>query len=174
MATARGTDIHLQRPQGCGERSDPESEVDAREEGEGRDEASIPCFRCGICCTRYDVRITWLEARRVADGLGLTWEEWLDGGYVEKRWDSHSSFLLRRYDGACVFLEYVPGRKMTRCTIHPFKPAACLEWNPSLKRRECLEGLAGNWGLRVSSSGHIEGPAQALRDFNTSLRYPPP
>ena len=29
----------------------------------------IPCFRCGVCCTRYQVRLSLVEARRIADQL---------------------------------------------------------------------------------------------------------
>ena len=41
-------------------------------------ELSIPCFRCGVCCTRYQVRLSLVEARQIADELGFDWDEWLD------------------------------------------------------------------------------------------------
>ena len=122
------------------------------------------CFRCGVCCTRYQIRLGLIEARRIVDELGLTWDEFLNG-YVDQHWPGSEDFLLRRCNGACVFLENVEGGNMTRCLIHPFKPYACREWNPSLYRRQCQEGLK-YWGLTVSTSGQLEGSEQKLRDFS--------
>ena len=47
-------------------------------------ELSIPCFRCGVCCTKYQVRLSLVEARQIADELGFDWDEWLDR-YVDQR-----------------------------------------------------------------------------------------
>ncbi len=103
-------------------------------------ELSIPCFRCGVCCTRYQVRLSLVEARQIADDLGFDWDEWLDR-YVDQRWPGTDSFLLRHCNGACVFLERIEARNVTRCLIQSFKPSACREWTPSLYRRDCQEGL---------------------------------
>ena len=79
------------------------------------------------------------------------------------------SFLLRHWNGACVFLERIEARKLTRCLIHSFKPSACREWTPSLYRRDCQEGLIKYWGLTVSPSGQFEGSQQKLPEFYSFL-----
>lgn len=98
------------------------------------------CFRCGVCCTRYQVRLSLVEARQIADELGLAWDEWLDR-YVDQRWPGTDSFLLCHCNGACVFLERIEARNVTRCLVQSFKPSACREWTPGLYRRECQEGV---------------------------------
>ncbi len=131
-------------------------------------ELSIPCFRCGVCCTKYQVRLSLVEARQIADELGFDWDEWLDR-YVDQRWPGTNSFLLRHCNGACVFLERIEARNVSRCLIHSFKPSACREWTPSLYRRDCKEGLAQRWGLTVNPLGQIEGSRQKLLDFYSCI-----
>lgn len=131
----------------------------------------IVCFRCGVCCSNYQVRLSLVEARRVTDELGLAFDEWLER-YVDKYWQRPDSFLLRQRNGACVFLEQVKGSNKTSCLIHNVKPMACLEWTPSLYRRECQEGLVKYWSLTVSPSGQLEGSEEKLRDFNSFLETP--
>lgn len=129
---------------------------------------SMPCFRCGVCCTKYGVRISFLEARRIADRLGLTWTEFVSS-YVVQDGPNPESLLLRRNGSACVFLENTGNSVVRRCLIHPFKPSACKEWSPSLYRRDCQEGLARYWGLRVGSSALPEGPVESLNRFYAFL-----
>ncbi len=126
------------------------------------------CFCCGVCCARYQVRLGLIEARRIADELVLTLDEFVEK-YVDRHWPGSEDFLLRRREGSCVFLENVEGAKMTRCLVHPFKPYACAEWNPSMYRKECQEGLAKYWGLTVRASGQLEGSEGKLRDFYSFL-----
>ena len=144
------------------------SVIQVNERGGEPKELSIPCFRCGVCCTRYQVRLSLIEARQIADELGFDWDEWLDR-YVDQRWPGTDSFLLRHCNGACVFLERIEARKLTRCLIHSFKPSACREWTPSLYRRDCQEGLIKYWGLTVSPSGQFEGSQEKLREFYSFL-----
>jgi hypothetical protein len=40
-------------------------------EGTGQVESLIACFRCGICCTEYQVNLSLAEGQRIADRLGL-------------------------------------------------------------------------------------------------------
>jgi Fe-S-cluster containining protein len=128
------------------------------------EELSIPCFRCGVCCTRYQVRLSLIEARQIANVLGLAWDEWLDS-YIDQSWPGIESLLLRRCKGACVFLEQIKDGNMTRCIIQSFKPSSCREWMPSLYQRECQQGLAQCWELTVNSLGQVEGSRQKLLDF---------
>jgi hypothetical protein len=126
------------------------------------------CFRCGVCCTKYQVRLNQVEARQIADGLGISWDEFLER-YVDQRWPGVESFLLRQDNGACVFLKQKEDNQSI-CLIHPFKPSACQEWVPSLHRRECREGLAKYWGLRVGSQGELQGEEERIYRFQLFLK----
>jgi Fe-S-cluster containining protein len=133
-------------------------------EGEGQVESLTACFRCGICCTEYQVNLSLAEGQRIADRLELLWEEFLNR-YVDKSWPGINNFLLGKRNGACVFLERVEGSRVTRCRIHAFRPSSCMDWVPSLYRRECQKGLANYWELAVSFSGQLEGSTQKVREF---------
>jgi len=128
----------------------------------------LPCFRCGICCRRYQPRIGLLEARTIADGLGLSWEEFA-ASYLDSRYFGEERFLLRQHNGACIFLEQLDER-LALCKIHPFKPSACRDWVPSLFRRECQTALAQFWGLSVDNQGNLLGSDDALNRFYSFLR----
>ena len=130
----------------------------------GQVEPFMSCFRCGICCTDYQVNLSLAEGQRIADRLGLVWEEFLNR-YTDKNWPGNKNFLLRKHNGACVFLERIEGSKVTHCQIHAFKPSSCMDWVPSLYRRECQKGLANYWELAVSLSGQLEGSTQKVREF---------
>lgn len=138
------------------------------ERGCDPEEFSIPCFRCGVCCIRYQVRLSLVEARQIANELGLAWNEWLDV-YVDQSWPGTNSLLLRQCEEGCVFLEHIKGSNMTRCIIQSFKPSSCREWRPSLYQRECAEGLARCWGLIVNTSGQVGGSRQKLLDFHSFM-----
>ena len=133
------------------------------------DEFVLPCFRCGVCCTKYRARPDFIEARRIADELGLTWETWLER-YADPSCPRTDSFLLRRDNGACVFLKHEKGNKVSSCLIYSCRPSACADWSPSLYRPACQHGLTKYWELAVSTSGRIEGSEQQLRDFTTFLK----
>jgi Fe-S-cluster containining protein len=127
-------------------------------------EPLIACFRCGICCTEYKVNLSLTEGRRIADGLELVWEEFLNR-YIDKSWLGIKNFLLSKRNGACVFLERIKGSRVTRCLIYPMRPSSCIDWVSSLYQRECQRGLANYWGLAVSLSGQLEGSTQKVREF---------
>ena len=136
------------------------------ESSSGQEGPPIVCFRCGECCARYQVRPSLVEARCIADDLGLSLDAFLDR-YVDQRWHGPESFLLRQHDGACIFLEHTEGSNKTTCLIYRVKPAHCREWTPSLYRRECRDGLAKYWKLTVSPAGQLEGTEEKLRDFHS-------
>lgn len=131
-------------------------------------EPRIPCFCCGICCRRYRVRLSLIEGRCIADGLGLTWNEF-QGKYIEEHWPSDDTFFLRQNRGVCCFLENATGGNQTSCSVHPFKPCACRDWTPSLYRRDCQEGLAKYWGLTVGCSSELKGPEERIERFLSFL-----
>lgn len=128
----------------------------------------VPCFRCGVCCTKYKVRLDLPEARRFADGLGLNWYTFLDN-YIEPLWTGADNFFLRQQNGACIFLKQTNEPHRTICLVHGFKPSACRDWTPSLYRCECQQGLAKLWGLSVDTEGGICGPADRIQSFQFFL-----
>jgi len=83
-------------------------------ERKGQVEPPIECFRCGICCTEYQVNLSLAEGQRIADRLELVWEKFLNR-YVDKSWPGIKDFLLRKRNWSCVFLERIEGSKVTRC-----------------------------------------------------------
>ena len=109
--------------------------------GEKQLELPMECCRCGVCCTEYQVNVSLAEGQHIADRLGLAWKEFLES-YADNSWPGVDNFLLRKRDGACIFLERIKGSKVTSCRIHAFKPSPCIDWAPSLYRRECQKGLA--------------------------------
>jgi len=122
------------------------------------------CFCCGICCRKYQVCVSLVEARRISDHLGLNWQEFIDK-YVDQYWPGAETLLLRRKNGKCVFLNQIEGGKICRCCIHSVEPSNCMEWNFSLFRADCQEGLAKYWGLTANLSGDIQGPEQNIQEF---------
>ena len=122
----------------------------------------IPCFRCGVCCSRYRVRVDFIEARRIADELGLPWHEFARD-YLQQHHPGATTFLLRQDEGVCVFLRYETQGRSAMCAIHPFKPSACRDWVPSLYRRECREGLVKVFGVTVNSVGQLVGNYEAIQ-----------
>lgn len=127
----------------------------------------LPCFRCGVCCTRYQVCVNRYEAQRLADHLDLNLEVFLRD-YTDPRWPGTENFLIRHRDGACVFLENIPGTKLTGCCIHDVRPQDCRNWTPGIDRSECLRGLE-KWGLKIGSSGDLEGTSENISRFSLFL-----
>lgn len=129
----------------------------------------VPCFRCGICCTKYRVRLNLIDAKRIADGLGLGWDSFAEK-YLEPYYPGAKTFLITRQDGACIFLKQQETEEgLTTCLVHSFKPSACQEWTPSLYRPECRQGLAKHWGLTVDGSGRLRGPKELIEAFRSFL-----
>lgn len=129
-------------------------------------EGYVICFRCGICCTKYQVNISLIEGRLIADVLGLDWNKFI-AEYTDPRWPGTNSLLLIQLNGACVFFKQVDRRKETSCLIHTFRPASCRDWTPGWHRRECQEGLARYWGLAVDSSGKLQGDEKRIKRFQS-------
>ncbi len=131
----------------------------------------MKCFLCGVCCTRFHVRLDFDEAHRIAVGLGISWEEFKEK-YLDPGWPGTSSFILARQNNECIFLERRKDGKTAVCWIQNFKPSACREWSAGLEKKECCEGLEKYWGIRVSPTGKFEGSEaklQAINDFIKSI-----
>jgi len=127
----------------------------------------LPCFRCGICCTRYQVCVSKSEAQQLASHLNLEREAFLRD-YTDPRWPGKDNFLIRHPDEACIFLENIEGTKLTGCRIYSFRPQDCRDWTPDIDRSECRRGLE-KWGLRINASGKIEGTSEDINRFRLFL-----
>ncbi|MFO8011084.1 MAG: YkgJ family cysteine cluster protein [Dehalococcoidia bacterium] len=123
----------------------------------------LPCFRCGVCCSKYQVRISMIEAHRIAYGLEKPWPEFRNT-YLDSYYFGGGSFLIRQTPTGCVFL-WKAGDNTTYCAIEEFKPSSCVEWSAGLERRECREGLRKRWGLTVGDEFELVGPEDRLREF---------
>ena len=129
-------------------------------------EYTTTCFRCGECCTRYQVLLDDGEMEEVATYLGISPEK-LKADYTDPRWPVPGKFLLRHRDnGGCIFL--VHHGKEALCSIHVAKPRACRDWTPAISRTECSQGLARVWGLAASEAGELCG---AEHDKKAFLEY---
>jgi Fe-S-cluster containining protein len=120
--------------------------------GEGQEatvaeQAPIPCFRCGICCTCYQPPLTSKDIDSIASALGISRSKCISK-YASKA-PIKEGYLLRYTKKGCVFLAWEADGK-ARCTIHESRPKACRGWVPSLSKPECREGLA-----RLKSDGQI-------------------
>lgn len=100
--------------------------------------APVPCFRCGVCCVRWQPLLSPQEVRRLAAALGLSprsFSRRYTRAYPLRRgWRQ----LLATAQG-CVFLAWQGG--VSACTIHTVRPQVCRDWQAGLDRRECLQGL---------------------------------
>lgn len=108
--------------------------------GRFTDAEAIPCHRCGICCQRWQPLLTRPEAMRLAEHLGLSVEEFL-AGYARPYPLEEDAHLLNQRDGGCVFLRFDAGQAV--CSVHEARPQACRDWDASLLRKECVDGLRG-------------------------------
>ena len=124
----------------------------------------LTCFRCGVCCKKYQVYLTFSEVKQLAGSLAITAADFIDE-YTDPRCPGTFGYLIRHQDGACVFLEQT-NEKVSGCRIHSFRPKACRDWVPGLDRVECRQGLA-LWGLSVNDSGEITGSDEDLNRFRS-------
>lgn len=121
------------------------------------------CFRCGECCTRYQVLLEPAEMQQIAGFLGIGIEK-LKAEYTDPRWPVQGKFLLKHRDnGGCIFL--IHRGKEALCSIHVAKPRACRDWSPSLSRKECSQGLSRVWGVTANENGDFCGTAQDMAAF---------
>jgi uncharacterized protein len=138
------------------------SPLDAREQLRP-ESAELPCFRCGVCCTVYQVRISPAEARCIAAEMDLDYWDWV-GRYCDSRWSDPRSHLIRHDDRGCVFLDY--GKEhQSLCRIYAVRPRSCREWAASAFKPACQEGLRQVWGLSVEPDGCLAGTPDAKQRF---------
>jgi Fe-S-cluster containining protein len=129
-------------------------------------EQAFPCFRCGICCTGYQIYMSQSEAEALAKNLGMTMETFA-GNYIDPRWPGSETVVVRHVAGKCPFLEQPEGSILGICRIHRFKPYCCREWQASADRKECRQGLDRYWGLKVGEDGELIGSPEDILCFQT-------
>jgi Fe-S-cluster containining protein len=100
--------------------------------------AAVPCFRCGVCCVRWQPLLGPAELRRLAGDLGVTVRTF-KRRYARRYPLRRGWWQLRATERGCVFLDITDG--ISGCTIHAVRPQVCRDWTAGLDRRECLHGL---------------------------------
>ncbi len=110
--------------------------IDGQEHSIGEALPPIECFRCGVCCRRYQPPLLPDEVETIAAGLGMSAADFL----TEYGQLTYVGYLLRRSGNRCVFLVDEEGGDRASCRIHPFRPQACQNWVASLSRPECQAG----------------------------------
>jgi Fe-S-cluster containining protein len=129
---------------------------------------AFTCFRCGVCCTIYQVYLDLPEAESIAAHLHLPVKEFLDK-YADPRWPFKDTYILKQTLNGCVFLDQEEGSVFGLCRIHGFKPTDCRKWTANPDRKECRLGLKHYWNLTVDDEGKLTGTPEALQCFNTFL-----
>ena len=103
----------------------------------GRKADPLPCFRCGVCCTNYLVKLTARDIRVLARQFGVS-----SGGFLRKyARKTPLGPVLRQTGDRCVFLSYERDTAVASCAVYASRPEVCCDWVPSLYRAECLAGL---------------------------------
>jgi Fe-S-cluster containining protein len=138
------------------------------QDSEPEPEQASACFRCGECCTRYQVLLDSGEMERLASYLGISVAN-LRADYTDPHWPVPGKYLLRHRDnGGCIFL--VHRGKEALCSVHAAKPKACRDWSPALSRKECSAGLARVWGLAANANGELCGAEHDKEVFREYLK----
>ena len=107
----------------------------------GKPSEDIDCLRCGMCCVRNRPRLDGEDLDHIARGLGMNTSNFILQ-YTEPALRERSGYWLGSNGDGCTFLSWDAGGDESQCMIYPFRPRACREFNPSLSRPECREGLA--------------------------------
>jgi Fe-S-cluster containining protein len=131
-------------------------------------EQEFPCFRCGVCCTGYQIYMSKPEAEILAENLGITIQAFMDN-YLDLRWPGSETVVVRHIAGKCPFLEQAEGSVFGLCRIHRFKPSCCREWQASADRKECRQGLERYWGLKIGEDGELIGSPEDKLCFQTFI-----
>jgi len=130
---------------------------------------SVECFRCGICCMGYHPQLSEAEVERMAGHLGISTHDFI-AKYVQV---TQIGYLLRQTKTGCVFLTWEKDAPKSLCSVHPFRPDACRNWEPTLFRRECKAGLTKiqkDSGIMLVSE--IYETQEELERFCAALRQP--
>ncbi len=128
------------------------------------------CFRCGNCC-RLWVFVNYEEADRIAARIGMPRKE-----FTIEYWDRSVSpeecLVIDQKDNRCFFLRNRDGSGEEYCSIYDIRPRVCRDYLPSLRRKECRDGLKRMWDLDATPTGRIKGDEKQVKiffDYLTSL-----
>ena len=100
--------------------------------------APIPCFRCGVCCEKWQPLLAPGELRQVAAALGLTLRTF-NRRYTRPYPLRRGWRQFKATAAGCIFLDATSRR--AGCTIHHHRPQVCRDWQADLGKRACLSGL---------------------------------
>ncbi len=131
----------------------------------------LPCIRCGICCSVYQVRISRAEAERIAKYLGIDYWNWV-GRYHEPRWPDPASHLIKHDARGCVFLRRdQTDARFSLCGIYDARPDSCRNWNAGILKPACQEGLRRYWQVDVTCDGRMTGSCESLARLELFMRH---
>ena len=108
------------------------------------------------------------EMQILANSLGLNVQAFVDN-YLDPRWPGTETVVVRHIAGKCPFLEQPERSVFGLCRIHQFKPFCCRQWQASLDRKECRQGLSRYWNLSVGENGELIGSPENLLCFQTFI-----
>jgi Fe-S-cluster containining protein len=112
--------------------------ADGRLQAFQRPDGSLPCFRCGECCRRWQPLIQRDELEALAAFLGVT-----PDGFVQRYTRPYPlddrRWMVAAGPHGCIFHRYEDG--LSVCSVYPARPRICREWPARLDQRECREGL---------------------------------
>jgi len=118
---------------------------------------------------RYQPPVTGWEAERIAAALEMDLDDFLVR-YVDDSWFEPGIFLIDADSKACIFLEPATEGRQAFCRIYELRPKACRDWQAGLDKKECLEALERDWGLRASPSGKLLGLKEDIGRFQAFLQ----
>jgi len=139
----------------------------AADSGPAAEPFGLPCIRCGVCCTVYQVRISPAEAIAIAGSMGMERWDWV-GRYCDPRWHDTRRHLIRHDEDGCVFLDRSRG-DVALCSIYSVRPSACRDWAAGVFKPACQDGLRRYWQVEVDDEGQLRGSEEALARLDTFL-----
>jgi len=128
----------------------------------------LPCIRCGVCCSVYQVRISPSEAVAIAESMGMERWDWV-GRFCDPRWHDPRSHLIRHDENGCVFLDRSQ-EHVSLCSIYAVRPSACRDWAAGVFKPACQRGLKQGWQVEVDDAGRLRGSEDALSRLDSFLR----
>jgi len=126
------------------------------------------CFRCGVCCIKFQAPLNAEEVQRISAFLGIAADDFIRR-FTDTRWKGKEKLLLH-INGGCSFLNFDPSGKINNCLIHQVRPAVCRDWAPGPDKRECRDGLGKYWRLSYSDCGRLLGSDEQIAEFQSFVK----
>jgi hypothetical protein len=112
---------------------------DGSEHTIGDEEIPLECFRCGVCCMLYRPKVNREEIARIAQELSIREKEFISK--FVRTMPEKSISIIQTDTEYCPFLSLEKETLKATCLIHHCRPHACVNWQASLMRPECRDGL---------------------------------